>query len=210
MLFNANKFLNFYGFAPTVLTRTKGKALPTLNKRVDSLAGATRAESPLGKSIVFDLTLGTFTFEIPPVITVNLKKNVVTTKIAGADLPPAVELIGSDVYTVKIEGYLENNTTHTVSSKPGLLRSASNAVNLVQSSGEIKVNDNQFPAEKLESLVKLFELKESLEVKSELLDLFGISRIVLTEMPEVTYYPTAFTYSFTAIADKPFELEILE
>lgn len=209
-LFNEKKFLNFFGFVPTALQRTKADLLPVLGSASDEFFGTEQAVNPLDEPRVFPLRLGEFVFDPHPVVTVSVKKNLVTTKIAGADLPPVIEHVGIGSVKVKIQGYMENIKTHTLTSDPGKLQEFKNAFDSIKSTGVVEIRDNQFPIEKLKALYQLFKKNESLEVSNELLEVYGISRLMLEEMPEVVYYPTSFTYAFTAIADKPFELEILK
>ncbi len=190
-VFDESKFMNFYGFAPKSLHKTQ----------------AEKSNSPLAQPWVSGLTIGSYAFDIPPVITMNLKKNVVTTKIAGSSRPPLVEIIGYDTFTIKIQGYMENALTFPLSSKPGEVNNGSDTTG---SKGEVSIRDNQFPVEKLRKLHEIFKKNEALSVKSNLLDIFGISRIVITDMPDITYYPTAFTYIFNAIADEHQEILVLE
>ncbi|EAY28734.1 DUF6046 domain-containing protein [Microscilla marina] len=235
-LFDQQKFLNFYGFVPSVLgvdqyldvhgtvikaaNRISGAAGAEITKRLDS-----RPENPLKKSTnttqnasVFDLTLGegrekgdAYTFNPPPVISVNLKKNVITTKVAGSARPPVVEMIGHDVFKIKIQGYIENTKKHKINYQPNQLTQLQNALNLVETNyGELYVRDDQFPIDKLDELYQLFAKNEALPVKCKLLSKLGIGSIVITEISDITYYPTAFTYSFNAIADEHKEILVLE
>lgn len=206
--FDANKFLNFYGFVPKILNKAKAEVLPVLNDKLRKEED--RPFNPLFEPWLFDLIIDDYFFEIPPVITVNLRKNVVTTKIAGSSRPPVIEIIGYDSFDIKIQGYMENSDTYTVTSKPNKLTQVRNALDLVESKGEINIRDNIFPIEKLEDLYKIFKRNEALPVECELLEIFGISRIVITSMPEITYYPTAFTYTLNAVADAHEEILVLE
>ncbi|OJJ18034.1 hypothetical protein BKI52_29730 [marine bacterium AO1-C] len=234
-LFDQQKFLNFYGFLPDVLGVDKyldvnGIVIDGFRSAASGLGGAAakkldrRPENPQKQSpdkqnaSVFNLTLGegkekkdTYTFNPPPVISVNLKKNVVTTKVAGSARPPVVEIIGHDTFRIKIQGYIENKTRHQINYQPNRLTQVQNALNLVETNyGELKVREDEFPIDKLEELYRLFEKNEAIKAECKLLNSLGIHWIVLTEMPEITYYPAAFTYSFNAIADEHKEILVLE
>jgi len=244
-IFDATKFLNFYGFVPNALDHIRGNT-NKLPVRTPEKGGATKDNRPRnpfenrkGRPTITDLTLkweegsttggglegsdqqqansdnsnlggaepssqNIYTFEIPPVITVNLKKNVVTTKIAGSSRPPVVEIIGYDTFSIKIQGYMENVQKHALTQQR-----EEDWWSVPATNGELAVRDGLFPKEKLEKLYEIFSKNEALTAECELLRLFNISRIVITSMPEVTYYPTAFTYSFNAVADAHQEILIL-
>ncbi|MEO1049518.1 MAG: DUF6046 domain-containing protein [Bacteroidota bacterium] len=168
--------------------------------------GSLGNDTPLGseQGSAQPATENVYTFEIPPVITVNLKKNVVNTKIAGSSRPPVVEIIGYDTFSIKIQGYMENVQKHALTEQEDGAWWREPAT-----TSEMALRDQVFPTEKLEKLYEIFSKNEALTAECELLRLFNISRIVITSMPEVTYYPTAFTYSFNAVADAHQEILIL-
>ncbi|WP_299460783.1 DUF6046 domain-containing protein [uncultured Microscilla sp.] len=241
-IFDATKFLNFYGFVPNALDHIRGNSnkLPVRTAKSEGASQDNRPQNPLdapnGKPLISGLTLkwgasdkssqvdvaetqeqennntnskedknNQYIFEIPPVITVNLKKNVVTTKIAGSSRPPVVEIIGYDTFSVKIQGYVENVEKHALVQQTEDKWWAEPAT-----TSELAVRDDRFPKDKLAKLIEVFEQNEALTAESEILKLFNITRIVITSMPEVTYYPTAFTYSFSAVADAHQEILVLE
>lgn len=155
-----------------------------------------------------------FEFNPPPVITVNLKKNVVTTKVAGANQTPVVEIIGFDTFQIKIQGYMDNQEHKPLKFKKDKFTQMKNAFDFVETdvsnSGGLSVREDKFPLEKLEKLRKLFNRNEALYVQCDLLEKMGITQIVITSIPDMTYYPSAFTYTINAIADKHKELEVLQ
>ena len=231
-LFDKQKFINFYGFAPNVLEVDKYVDVNGLlvqgASRASAIGGnklnktlSTRPENPISwendfeKTLVSKLTINDqYEFDPPPVITVNLKKNVVTTKVAGSSQTPVVEIIGFDTFQIKIQGYVENKIHHKLDFNPNLLTKVDNTLNLVkmdeQNIGELSVREDRFPIKKLEEFRELFNKNEALAVDSILLKKMGITQIVITQIPEMTYYPSAFTYTINAIADQHKELLVLQ
>jgi len=175
-----------------------------------------KPDNPLETPTVFELALDGEFLQYPPVVSITTKKNVVVTKINGNNTLNVVEHVGGLNYEIRIQGFAENTKVHkvepvssrvdTVTQVLGDLQSFSPTIRRKTGDG-LYLKDNQFPLGLLENLVRLFKENKSLEIEHLVLNkAFSIYRLVLTELTDIVFYPTAFSYSFTAIADEPIEL----
>lgn len=200
MLFNITKYRHYLGALPGLL-----------------LPGQKQPENPLETPLVFQMSLDGEALQFPPVVTITAKKNVIVTKINGNNTLNVVEHVGGLSYEITIQSFEENNKVHEIehvsTSKSSIARQVLNDLqsftpHIKKSSGSgLYIKDNQFPLEGLENIVNLFKQNKSLEVEHDILNkAFGIYRLVLTGFNNIVFYPTAFSYELSAVADEPIEL----
>ena len=199
-LFDLTKYRHYLGDLPGLLLQGQRE----------------KPENPLESPVVFDMALNGEFLQYPPILEVVTKKNVVVTKINGNNTLNVIEHVGGLSYEIKIQGFMENTKTHRVEPTSNLTNTATQVLNDLQSfsptirkkvGNGLHLKDNQLPLDLLEWLVQLFKRNKSLEVGHQILNkAFSVYRLVLTELTDIVFYPTAFAYSLTAIADEPIEL----
>lgn len=73
-------------------------------------------------------------------------------------------------------------------------------------------SDGKYPYDLVDQLQRLCDLDASLSVSSKLLNVFGITNLVITDygFPPIQSFPDTQPYEITAISDKAIEIQITE
>lgn len=116
-----------------------------------------------------------------PVISVSLRKTIITTPVAGRDFG-VIEIISAQNYQVTIEGV----------------------------SDPIETEEDSLDTETLRKLNNLARINASLEVENSVLETYGIRKIVVESFTSsLTEYAGQIKYRFDCLSDDPTELLLL-
>lgn len=120
------------------------------------------------------------------IVTINQEKNIVSTPMQGRD-GTIKEYISDGDYTITIDAAVSNyNESDPETSK-------------------------SYPIEKIKTLIGFLKLKESFEVQSDFLTLFGIYNIVVKSYGMVQEtHSNRQSFQIQCLSDTPYEIKILE
>ena len=131
----------------------------------------------LGRPYFMDLIINGHQLPNEPLVTISSRKRIVQTAIAGTDRRGTVkELIASEDYTIKIEGVC------------------------------IEPESKTYPEQQVAGLIALCETPAALDVDNDLMNLFGIHRLVITSyaFDKMQGTPHAQRYVINAVSDEDF------
>lgn len=146
----------------------------------------------LGKPIFAEMSLGGLSFEIPPLVTVRGKLNVVETEIVGkAGTVKEVTSLGE--YMINMRGFL-----------------SAGQVTTSQGDFVIEVNNPEFPEQDFLKLRAIFEAGQSVEVTSYLMSLFNITRLLIISLnfPETEGFAGVMPFEIECVSDRDVELTL--
>ncbi len=136
----------------------------------------------LGRQIFMPVKLGGFLLPNEPTITINSKKNIIETALAGSTRRGTVkELISIGDWEITIRGIALNTNSTKV-----------------------------YPEDMVHRLNYTYGRNEAIEIESALTNLLGIYRVVIKSVnfPEMTGIQHAQAYEFQCVSDEDFDLVI--
>jgi hypothetical protein len=123
------------------------------------------------------------------VVTVNQEKNIVSTPMQGRD-GTIKEYISDGDYSISVDAAV-----------------CSYVVN--QNSDVDYGQSHAYPLEKLEDLIRFLKIKDTLEVQSDFLTLFGVKNIVIKSYGMVQEtHSNRQSFQIQMLSDTPFEIKI--
>jgi hypothetical protein len=149
---------------------------------VNLLGKAILGKNILGRPFFMDCVIDGVRLPNEPLITITGKKTIVETVVVGSDRKGTVkEFISAGDYNIKIEGIC------------------------------IEPNGKEYPTEQVESIVKLIEKNETLEVENEILNtFFKVNALVIKDygFGNMQGKPYSQSYYLTCISDEDFYGEL--
>lgn len=183
-IFDTDIFKQIFGFAP--LSGLGVEESDRFRRKLGVLG--TQPIDQIPKNGIYATRIDTFTFDIPPLVSVSREKNVKITERFGSNLPPVVKIIGMGVARVTIKGYIKTEEIYELGNG-------------------MKISKPALPYEIISKLNRLFEKNEALDIENELLATYSINRIVLVSQPSFVIASKAIGYEFAAIHDEDAELQ---